>query len=374
MSFSLDHIGLSSGNSVRECVVVCPLALPDAGWPESLKMLSQESKERISAFLQNRIVVINDVSDGQATQNQSASERSVTSLLGVDHANRLSAFAFPAIAAPPYLAIRPVTLHAGRDHVVLKQGDAIQASASDLSELAAAVAPLFEAIGLKLHSAASDADTRWFVSPLHHSDQLSGFFELAAGDSQQALGRNIDAYMTKGDFARQWRRLETEIQMTWFDHPVNQKLAKLGLNEINSVWIEGSVTTLPKKPDWLVGLHSNRPALNQLADFWTIAHAEPLSSTAMRPGHLHVFDAWQGRLTGDALAWLRSWELLINVITDSTDCEKTHFIFAGEQKYMSIGSKVAPASSLFKRLQRHLGFVSGDAKKHQAIFNSAMGL
>jgi hypothetical protein len=374
MSFSLDHIGLSGGSSVRECVVICPLALPDAGWPESLKMLSIKAKERISVFLENRLVAITDVSDGQATQNQSASERAVASLLAVDDANRLSAFAFPAIAPPPYLAIRPVTLHAGRDHVVLKQGDAIQASATDLAELAAAISPLFEAIGLKLHTAKAEVDTRWFVSALNHSDQLHGFFDLAAGDSQQALGRNIDAYMTRGDFARQWRRLETEIQMTWFDHPVNQKLARRGLNEINSIWIEGSVTTLPKKPDWLLGLHSNRAALNQLADFWSIAHDAPLSSTALQPGHLHVFDAWQGRLTGDALAWLHSWEQLLSVITDSDEFSETTFILAGEQQYMSISAKVVAQASLINRVQQRLAFVFGKKVNHQVIFNKAMGL
>jgi hypothetical protein len=377
MSFSVDHIGVPNGHSPSECVVICPLALPDAGWPEGLRMLSAQSKQRIASFLENRAVTIKDVSQGQATQNQSASELVVTSLLEIDSANRLAAFAFPSISEPPYLAIRPVTLHAGRDHVVLKQGDAAQASAADLAELAAAVAPLFEAMDLKLHSGASPLDTRWFVSPLtpnatNTSQHLAGFFELAAADSQQALGRNIDAYMTKGDFARQWRRLETEIQMTWYEHPVNQKLARLGLNEINSVWIEGSITSLPKKPLWLQGLHGDRACFNQLAEYWGIQHDAPMSNGALHPGHLHILDAWQGRLTGDALSWLQGWETLLGRVTESDAYSNTHFVLAGEQQLMSLSSKKASRSSLFKDLQRRLGFTSGKASKNRTMFDRAM--
>lgn len=39
--------------------------------------------------------------------------------------------------------------------------------------------------------------------------------------------------------ARPWRRLVNALQMAWYDHPVNQRRAQLGLPPINSLWLYG---------------------------------------------------------------------------------------------------------------------------------------
>ncbi|MFA7439257.1 MAG: hypothetical protein WCZ84_13655, partial [Castellaniella sp.] len=39
--------------------------------------------------------------------------------------------------------------------------------------------------------------------------------------------------------ARPWRRLVNTLQMAWFEHPVNQARARLGLPSINSLWLYG---------------------------------------------------------------------------------------------------------------------------------------
>src|SRR5690606_20678364 len=39
--------------------------------------------------------------------------------------------------------------------------------------------------------------------------------------------------------ARPWRRLVNEVQMLWFDHPVNQARYQQGLVPINSLWLFG---------------------------------------------------------------------------------------------------------------------------------------
>lgn len=41
---------------------------------------------------------------------------------------------------------------------------------------------------------------------------------------------------------RPWRRLANELQMLWFDHPVNQARAGLGLPDINSLWVFGGAS------------------------------------------------------------------------------------------------------------------------------------
>lgn len=43
--------------------------------------------------------------------------------------------------------------------------------------------------------------------------------------------------------ARPWRRLVNELQMLWFDHPVNQARYQQGLVPINSLWLFGGAST-----------------------------------------------------------------------------------------------------------------------------------
>jgi hypothetical protein len=314
-------------------VVICPLSLPDANWPEGLKHLHSSAKNALSNLLQNRSIEIFNF-DIDAIQKVGMGEALIFHLLGFYAPNSPAAFTATSVT-PPYIAIRPVSLHAGRDHVVLKQSDGSYASDIQLAELAAAIKPLFEQYGLALHTPYS-ADSspsqraRWFITPT--SENGHQFFELATSDSQQALGRNIDAYMAKGQSARRWRQLETEIQMTWFDHPVNSALRSKNLDQLNSIWIDGTISSPPVKPRWLNHLDSNRPAFAELANFWVLADTVSPEST-MR-GSLRVCDDWQGRLVGDAFAWLQAWERFLghseNLMPNNL------VVFAGETSLMTI--------------------------------------
>jgi hypothetical protein len=326
--FSQLHTSLNAASEV----VICPLSLPDANWPEGLKHLNVEAKTAFSELLHARTTEIFNFDD-LAVQKIGVGEALIFELLGFKAPDNPAAFTATSLA-PPYIAIRPVSLHAGRDHVVLKQSDGSYASDLELDQLAAAVKPLFEQYGLALHTpyssnASPQQRARWFVAPI--SEEGKQFFELATSDSQQALGRNIDAYMAKGQSARRWRQLETEIQMTWFDHPVNSALRSKNLDELNSIWIDGSIRSLPEKPQWLQCLASHRPSLNELANFWEL----PAVGTA---ASLKIIDAWQGRLYGDALSWLQAWE---SFFADNTNLAPNKLVvFAGETSIAVVKPRV----------------------------------
>jgi hypothetical protein len=332
-------------------VVICPLSLPDANWPEGLKHLNSLAKNALSNLLQARSIEIFNF-DNDAIQKVGIGEAIVFHLLGFQAPNSPAAFSATSIT-PPYIAIRPVSLHAGRDHVVLKQSDGSYASDIQLAELAAAIKPLFEQYGLALHTPYS-ADTsppqraRWFITPTSEDGQQ--FFELATSDSQQALGRNIDAYMAKGQSARRWRQLETEIQMTWFDHPVNSALRSKNLDELNSIWIDGSISSPPKRPLWLNHIESYRPAFAELANFWGLPKS--INPETDKVGSLRVCDDWQGRLYGDALAWLQAWELFLGCQDNLSP--NNLVVFAGETSFMVVkpreDSLKRKVSSLFQSL------------------------
>ncbi|MFX8047684.1 hypothetical protein ABTK64_20425, partial [Acinetobacter baumannii] len=65
---------------------------------------------------------------------------------------------------------------------------------------------------------------------------------------QRATGHNIDIWMHKGEQERAWRKFQNEIQMTWYDHPVNQAREARGLLPVNSVWLFGQGALLDTRP------------------------------------------------------------------------------------------------------------------------------
>ena len=49
----------------------------------------------------------------------------------------------------------------------------------------------------------------------------------------------VNDWWTQDTAGRPWRRLVNELQMLWFDHPVNQARESRGLRPINSLWMYG---------------------------------------------------------------------------------------------------------------------------------------
>jgi hypothetical protein len=373
---------LSTHLNTAQKVVICPLSLPDANWPEGLKHLNAQAKAALGDLLQHRKVELINFEDS-AIQKLGTGESLIANLLGFTAANTPAAFSLalssqvnpqdPSAQPPkPYIAIRPVSLHAGRDHVVLKRSDGGYATPTQIDRLAQSIQHLFIDYGLELHTPYRNADSgtnhhaRWFVTPLSALGQP--FFELVTSDSQQALGRNIDAYMSTGQSARRWRQLETEIQMTWFDHPVNAELRAQGLDELNSIWIDGSIALPPNKPSWLKALLSTRTAHEELAQFWQIPSNLSMPITDA-PGIFKIVDGWQSRLYGDALNWLLSWEtfLLQTSLSDSKDL----LLLAGENTLLV----VYPRQETFvSKAIAKLGLSSGTSIVKRPEIIAALGL
>ncbi|NLC36555.1 MAG: hypothetical protein GX772_08965 [Alcaligenaceae bacterium] len=86
---------------------------------------------------------------------------------------------------------------------------------------------------------------------------------------------SVNDWWTQDAEGRPWRRLVNELQMLWFDHPVNQQRESRGLRPINSVWLYGGAApaqlaaapaTLADPPQVLRALHG--PALVQDWGSW----------------------------------------------------------------------------------------------------------
>jgi hypothetical protein len=91
--------------------------------------------------------------------------------------------------------------------------------------------PVIEDLGVTLQA---PTPLRWYVS----GDTLGA---LAGASPLRATGRNIEIWLPHeartGERSRAWMKLQNEVQMAWFEHPLNIERESRGLPAINSIWL-----------------------------------------------------------------------------------------------------------------------------------------
>ena len=131
-----------------------------------------------------------------------------------------------------YARLDWVHIHAARDHLVLTDPKLLTIEEYESHALLSSVQDLITEIGPLVWQ---DKD--------HALIESSILSTLDTVTITQARDRNIDFWMpqdtTEPGIARLWRKWQNEIQMIWFNHPVNLKRQNQGLLPINSVWISG---------------------------------------------------------------------------------------------------------------------------------------
>lgn len=79
---------------------------------------------------------------------------------------------------------------------------------------------------------------RWYV-------RLSESPDITTVPLSQALGRNIQGNLPRGEQARRWHQLFNEIQMLLFAHPLNEAREARGALPVNSLWLWGEGDAVP---------------------------------------------------------------------------------------------------------------------------------
>ena len=150
-----------------------------------------------------------------------------------------AAFAAPAMrgfALDPgddpaaWLIVNPAHIEIARSHLALHDLRKLHLAEDDARALFACAQPLFTELGHALLY--GDAQT-WFL-------RAAGWDQLETSTPDAVLGMNVGDAMPAGDAARAFRRLQNEVQMLWFDHPVNTARASRGLAPVNAIWPWGA--------------------------------------------------------------------------------------------------------------------------------------
>jgi hypothetical protein len=132
--------------------------------------------------------------------------------------------------------LTPAHWAAGRDHVTLVDPDELALGETESRALFDAVRPLFESEGFTM---VWGAPLRWYAT--HPS--------LAAhpcASLDRAIGRHIDAWLTPTPPTRLLRRLQSEVQLLLYTHPINQQREERDAPAVNSFWLSGCGVHRPR--------------------------------------------------------------------------------------------------------------------------------
>jgi hypothetical protein len=177
----------------------------------------------------------------------------------------------------PWAWITPCHWRVGTGLVAMDHPQELQLDPRESQELLAAMQPYFEQDGIRVEY---DAPTLWLAR-----GEL--FRDLPTASLDRVVGRFVDPWMPRGGRAGPLRRLQQEMQMLLYTHPVNDERSRGGQQPVNSFWVSGTGVLPPT--------------------------ARPAAPAGLQITH-YLRDA---ALRGDWRAWAGAWQQL-----DATECTR----------------------------------------------------
>ncbi len=152
----------------------------------------------------------------------------------------------------------------GREHATLSDPQALKLSPTESQALLAAMQPYFLEDGISLH----------YVEPMRWLAAGEPFRGQPSASLDRVLGRDVDRWLPSAASAKTLRRLQNEMQMLLYTHPVNEQRTAQALLPVNSIWFSGTGDWPATCPQLPAGLEIPRTlAQAALADDWTAYQA-----------------------------------------------------------------------------------------------------
>ncbi|GGI17754.1 hypothetical protein GCM10008066_10560 [Oxalicibacterium faecigallinarum] len=195
-----------------------------------------------------------------------------------------------------WFILQPFHLHVARDHLVLTDPRQLRISEEESQALFSSAQSVFSEDGKDL----------FYVSPSIWLLRADDWHGLRTSTPDAACGHNVDIWTPQGDRAREWRRLQNEVQMHWHDHAVNDARTGRGLKPINSVWLWGGAkagTSTMRRFETAFSSTQSTPLLAALQTR-QISDASTLLSTSAGHAILVLDDLSEPALTEDWAEWI----------------------------------------------------------------------
>jgi len=166
------------------------------------------------------------------------------------------------------------------DHVAMREPDELALTVDESATLMQAMQPYFLEDGLALHP---HRPGQWLAcgEPLRN---------LPTASLERVRGQAVDAWMPQGERARSLRRLQNEMQMLLYTHPVNDARAAQSLTPVNALWLSGtgSLPSTPAPEHSAAALHTELRDSALRDDAWSWAQAWSALDAAQGPHWLSL--------------------------------------------------------------------------------------
>jgi hypothetical protein len=197
----------------------------------------------------------------------------------------------------PCAWIHPAHWQVGMDHITMHAPSILGFDEALAREHFAVLAPFFAEVGITLS----------FHEPLRWLATGEVFRDMPAASLERAVGRNIDVWMPEAAHpaGAQMRRLQNEVQMLLYNHPLTDRAQAAGRTPMNSFWISGAgvLDALPANTMPQLDRHLQQPVWAQdtqaYSQAWQQLDQGPLRSLCQ---HLDAGEPVQLSLCSDNVA------------------------------------------------------------------------
>lgn len=124
------------------------------------------------------------------------------------------------------------TIHA--DHVVMSDPTQLALTHDDLEALWRTMEPYFAEDGITLFAQPVEGPQKTWLA---HG---AVFRDLPTASLERVSGQSVDAWMPRLASAKTLRRLQNEMQMLLYTHPLHDQRTRFKLPSINSFWVSGT--------------------------------------------------------------------------------------------------------------------------------------
>lgn len=200
-------------------------------------------------------------------------------------------------ADPAWCLAEPVTLVPDRDRLMLRRLGPDALAADEARALVEAVHAHFPADELRLEPVEPG---RWYAR-LGAAEPRAGIAPAAAE------GVSLPATPVTFGVGREGLRVLNELQMLWFEHPVNRERKQSGRPQANALWLwGGGALPAPVPPVPARAVATGEVELKGLATWLGLERRDPANpeATPVEPGLVVAIDAGGGPA---APAWLEAF-------------------------------------------------------------------
>ena len=198
-----------------------------------------------------------------------------------------------AVGNAAWCLLTPAHWSAGRDRVTMLDPATLQLGQAESRALCEALRALFESEGFTF---AWGAPLRWYAA--HPS-----LAYLPCASLDRVIGRDIESWLPPQQRSHLLRRLQSEAQLVFYTHAVNEEREARGELAVNSFWISGCGAQLPG-----IGGPVHLPGsggLMHLPDSGGPAHLPDQRAALQQLESLRT-----PMLTGDWAGWAEAWRAL----------------------------------------------------------------